>query len=676
MFQRLFILLFFVIVFFNCKLQNLVPDSNSPRAFAGEIFIEESNFEKSFKVKLDGEWDFYWNTFLSENPDEKIPAPHSFAPVPGLWTDLSISEKKLPSYGFATYRLKVNLSNPPSTLGLKIVDASSSYRVFWNQKLVASAGIPAKSKESYSPSYQASLVEIKNIEKENELFLEIANFDHHKAGPWESLELGIWEKIQWESEKEILLQMFIFGGLFLIGLYHLSLFLHLKEDYTGLLFGLFCLFTSLLMLLIENKIILIFFPSLGWQFFLRLIYLSTYFAGLFYSQFVKNIYPSQVNEHFINIFTFIIILFIFSVFIFPVYYFTYTLFPFAILFILTLAYFSKIYVASLIKGREPGLIGVVSYIILFFCIVNDLLHVNLIINTFYSLKFGLILFIFTHSYILSKRYSRFYRHVQKLLSLVRRNNKKLSLIKRNLEKTVIDRTSELHKVKSRVESIGKMTSEIVHDLKNLISSILGFAELANDDYIGKNRQMEYLEIIHKEAHRLSNMSQSILDFVKGLSSFHFEKVNLENFVLQFCHSFQIEIKNKNIHLETHLEKNIFIELDVEKIRRVLLNICKYALEALLTHPKGNHTIQIYTFSKQGRACVQITDNGPGIPMEIRDHLFVPFGTFKKENGIGLGMLLAKEIVESHKGKLYFSTEIGKGTTFTMELPLLQEVSNV
>ncbi|MCB1180353.1 MAG: sensor histidine kinase, partial [Leptospiraceae bacterium] len=439
----------------------------------------------------------------------------------------------------------------------------------------------------------------------------------------------------------------------------------------GLLFGTFCIFTSIHIILFENKIVFLFFSSIPWEIYFRLIYIITYFAGIFFVLFIKSLYPRDMSDILINLFTKVNLLFIISVIILPVYYFTYTLPLFGLLFILMLFYIMYIYIRALYKNRTSSLIGSFGFLFLGMTLINDLLHINLIINTTYLMQFGLVIFIFTHSYILSTRYSRAYVHVFNIFHKMKKNNRALISLKNNLEEIVRERTNELQNAKTRIETVGKMTSEIVHDLKNPISAIIGFSELANEDDIGKSNRSEYLEIIQKEANRLSNMSQEILDFVKGGSSLQKEVINLKLFLLEFYHTFGMEFKKYKINFELNIDEDIDVLIDTEKIRRVLINLSKNSIEAFENYKKENKLIKLKVYKSKKAILIKYSDNGPGIPKEIQEHLFVPFVTFNKENGTGLGMSLAKEIIESHKGRLYFDANVKEGAEFIIELPNIE-----
>ena len=105
------------------------------------------------------------------------------------------------------------------------------------------------------------------------------------------------------------------------------------------------------------------------------------------------------------------------------------------------------------------------------------------------------------------------------------------------------------------------------------------------------------------------------------------------------------------------------------LSQVFTNVLGNALQALTKDSKG--TIEIKTNQKKGNQIVEIKDNGCGIPQEFHDKIFeASFTTKKVGEGTGLGMSISKEIIEKkHKGKIYFESKEGEGTTFIIQLPM-------
>jgi signal transduction histidine kinase len=124
---------------------------------------------------------------------------------------------------------------------------------------------------------------------------------------------------------------------------------------------------------------------------------------------------------------------------------------------------------------------------------------------------------------------------------------------------------------------------------------------------------------------------------------------------------------------TNVIKSPLIYIDPQNFDRVIGNLIKNATQAISDDNEYGKVL-VSTKLTKGKLQISIQDNGVGIPKELADKIFQPnFST--KNSGMGLGLSIVKNIVESAKGKIWFKTELKKGTTFFIELPLLEEDEN-
>ncbi len=215
------------------------------------------------------------------------------------------------------------------------------------------------------------------------------------------------------------------------------------------------------------------------------------------------------------------------------------------------------------------------------------------------------------------------------------------------------------KVKAdRLAAIGNMMSTIVHDLRTPINNIAGFSELMQEEEDAETRE-EYAEIITDQIKTLTNMTKDILDFSKGKTTILPVKTAVDKLINHFVKVFEKDINKKGYHFEYACNVASMIYVDPDKINRIFTNIMKNALEAM--EPGGKFSL----IANQAGDNVEflLSDNGKGIPDEIKDKLFESFVTSGKKEGTGLGLAIVKKVVEQHKGRIEVVSEKGKGTTF-------------
>jgi signal transduction histidine kinase len=166
--------------------------------------------------------------------------------------------------------------------------------------------------------------------------------------------------------------------------------------------------------------------------------------------------------------------------------------------------------------------------------------------------------------------------------------------------------------------------------------------------------------------RIDGLVQELLNFAKP-SPPQLKQVNIHQLIEQTLDLLNNEIIRHKINLNTSFEnKNILVHIDPKQIKQALLNIFLNAIEAM---PNGGRlgVIARSEATKQS-FIIEITDSGCGINPKDLPHIFDPFFS-KKDHGTGLGLSITHEIIKNHNGKILTESELGKRTTFRIELPL-------
>jgi signal transduction histidine kinase len=217
----------------------------------------------------------------------------------------------------------------------------------------------------------------------------------------------------------------------------------------------------------------------------------------------------------------------------------------------------------------------------------------------------------------------------------------------------------LNERESRLAAIGQMTSAIVHDLKNPLSAIIGFAEIARQDIqTGKGAEMvtQDLEPVISEANRLSRMISEVLDFARGSSmDLNLIPTELPVYLEIVCQPLKQKLTTMGIELILHHESgaDLRVKIDNDRLLRVFENLIQNAQEAILAGnqaPGGKH-IWVTTRGDERSVTVRIADDGPGIASEMITSLFDAFATGKKRSGTGLGLSTVRNLVIAHGGEI-------------------------
>jgi signal transduction histidine kinase len=220
----------------------------------------------------------------------------------------------------------------------------------------------------------------------------------------------------------------------------------------------------------------------------------------------------------------------------------------------------------------------------------------------------------------------------------------------------------------KLAAVGYMVNTVVHDCRTPIAVIKGFASVIQEFETSPAQQRECLDFIQFEVDRMERMLDEILQYaVERKISLVFREEPLDDFVKECCTEIKVLLKTTQIQLSSDLCcHDLLVRVDRDKLRRAILNLAANAREAL----KGEGEIRVRTESIASQAVIHVEDTGSGIPEELQQKIFEPFFTHGKSlKGFGLGMSITQRIVADHAGRIELHSELGKGTTFSIWLPL-------
>lgn len=215
----------------------------------------------------------------------------------------------------------------------------------------------------------------------------------------------------------------------------------------------------------------------------------------------------------------------------------------------------------------------------------------------------------------------------------------------------------------RLSAVGRAASAIVHDIKQPVTVIQGHIELLRDDWEDEQARNEDLEVINHELARLNGMMGEVLDFARGTESIRPSEGSVRDLVESVARAVRPTAREKGVQIVLEQSHAGSWTLDFPRTRRVLENLVRNAIGAI---GQGG-TVVLRSAVDGDRLRLEVEDDGPGIPAEIRDSLFEPFVTHGKREGTGLGLAIVKAFVERQGGTVTFETS-GAGTKFVVLLP--------
>ncbi|MFP4114061.1 MAG: sensor histidine kinase [Spirochaetota bacterium] len=216
----------------------------------------------------------------------------------------------------------------------------------------------------------------------------------------------------------------------------------------------------------------------------------------------------------------------------------------------------------------------------------------------------------------------------------------------------------------RLSTLGKLSSMILHDIRNPISILRGFGEMIQvvaDDPV---KVREYAASTVREADRLNGLANELLDYTRGEIRLEVGVVPVQALFDRVEASLGERLAASGIRVEVSNEVSDPVLLDQERMARVLINLCDNARKAM----GSGDSLRLRARRVAGDLEIEVADTGAGMEPDVVRHIFEPFYSSSPNGGTGLGMVIVKSVVEAHRGSITVESEPGSGTTVRVLLP--------
>ncbi|MBW7938152.1 MAG: GAF domain-containing protein, partial [Candidatus Omnitrophica bacterium] len=221
--------------------------------------------------------------------------------------------------------------------------------------------------------------------------------------------------------------------------------------------------------------------------------------------------------------------------------------------------------------------------------------------------------------------------------------------------------------RAKLATVGEIAVTVAHEIRNPLTSVRGFAQRLLRRYGDPETVHTYAGIIIEEVDRLNSVLGDVLDFARNVDA-RIKPVNMNDLVRRTITLLEERFGKANILCETELSPEVpTCYYDETQLSQVLINLMKNGAQAM----KEGGVILIRTAISGDKILLEVTDTGQGIEEKNLRRIFEPFFTTKTK-GTGLGLSLAKRVVEEHGGVIRVQSEVGKGTTFRIILPMRLE----
>jgi PAS domain S-box-containing protein len=411
----------------GCDFQRRTP----PRAEIGVLDLRSWDFPRDGPVELSGEFEFHWGRHVAPGLIDRGSRSAAFANLPGYWNGMRVDGETLAGDGVATYRITVLIAPSRIPLALQVREVSTAYRLFVDGELLAAAGEAGTTAATSVPEYLPQVAGFKPASGRIDILLQVSNFHHRRGGPWDAITLGAERDIIKLHERMRLFDFFLLGGIFIMTLYHLMLFLTRRQYRATLFYGIFCLLIAVRLLTTDARYLLHVMGAIDWSVLVKLQYLSFYLAVPVFGLFLRSLFP-EVPRRLIRAVAVLSGLCAAVVILTPVRVFSHTLAPFQAATLGLIVYVIWKIASLAARHRVEATVFLLGLVVLCLAVVNDMLYVERIVGTGFYTPFGLLFFIVSQAFLTSFR-------LLKAFTVVEERSMELRDTLESLKQEVLDR---------------------------------------------------------------------------------------------------------------------------------------------------------------------------------------------------------------------------------------------
>lgn len=665
----------------GCSLNNKeLQQENRQEIKAGNLDVRGEKLADIGPIPLEGKWEFYWQQFLiPKSLDLKTISP-DFVNVPDTWSHYELEAETIEKYGYATYRLNILTDEDEvgQSVALYIPGVATAYDLWINGKHRTSVGLVGDTREKMVPKYEPQIIPFELEHSELDVVIHVSNFHQRKSGLWDTITFGTADQIMNQRGNNIFIQAFIIGSIFIIGFYHLMIFVYRNKDLSSLFLALTCFAVTLRTLILKETFFVRLFPFINWEIMVSLEYLSNVIGILFFLLFIKREISNQKFHRLSIVYAIILIIYSLFILITPARMYTNTYVFFQTIILLIMGSLVVVIIYGVKQKKEGAFLQLIAITVLALSVTNDLFYYVNLLSTDELVSVGLLFYLFMQSIHLARKYSQSYHQTEKL-------SHELHQLNVSLESKVATRTKELKVALRNGQKIEnsrrRLLASVSHELNTPLTFIQGYIKAMLDGVVSRD-DSSYLRAVYRDTQIMIHMIDDLQELSKlesGQMYFQFKEVNIQPFIQEIFEEQKSIFHEKDLQFiyEEYVQpahNHTFIcSIDPIRIKQVISNLI---INAQKFTPDGGMIKLEIELPAQGNGDeikISVIDTGIGINQEDLPYVFERFYKIRQgdevKRGAGLGLAICKEIVEYHGGIIGVISPKNRGSSFYFTLPI-------
>jgi len=627
---------------------------NQPKAVQGVLDLRGWDFKKTGPLKLNGEWEFYPGRLIMANPQGAAPpepAERQYIQVPHNWTTAQSTGS---AFGYGSYRLRI-LVDPiqDQTFGIRMQGIPVSSEIFIDGGLKGKAGQPGGGKEQYEPDAVLYTASFSTDKSEIDVVVHVANFHNiREGGIVLPLLFGDLNAVNGHSLFSIGMQLLLCAILSIHIVYACIIYAIGTREPVLLHFAMINLCTIVLTLLADDKLMLT-WVSTSYGEFIRLVYLSMLGINLFLVRFAGGLMPAPRLSIAVRLFTLLCGVLMFLALVVPYEYilqYSFLYYPVGLFAPLLVAWR---FFRAVAEGKDED--GTIYLLIGSTAVAINVIWSYIKSADLFELYFYPIDLIVAFLAFASFWFKRYFRTAEQSKKLAH----KLRLADKQKDDFLANTSHELRNP--------------LHGMLSIAQSVLDSGEHALDD---KNRRD--LELLITVGRRMSFMLGDLLDLTRlrerGIV-LNKTNVTVQSLVTGVIDMLQFMTDGKPVKFVNLISRTFpRVNADENRLLQIVFNLLHNAAKFT-----NEGTVTIAAVVRDGNAYISIEDTGIGMDAETIQRIFEPYEQGSTGvgavGGIGLGLSIARQLVELHGGTLEARSAPGQGSTFTFAIPLAADDSD-
>ncbi|SDD17844.1 Signal transduction histidine kinase [Paenibacillus sp. UNCCL117] len=624
------------------------PPDAAVRAVGGVLDARGWDYEERGVLSLRGQWEFYPDKLLTPDDfrgDPALQASRKLIDVPGNWKD-EVATNGRPGYGAGTYRLVVQVDQS-DIYSIRAKKTRMSSRWFINGTALGGNGNPSLIREEFVASNLPFFGSEKAEAGPVEIVIQVASLRYLEGGLTQAPEFGEQLVMIKHRDHARLTDMVLMMTMLIFGLYFAGMFRQWSKERHLMYLSLFCLTTGLFFSLDNEILAAVLFPGFPFELLQKLLFVTVFLSFLFFSLYTYR-YLDEPDHKPFRIFRGITYVYCVFIVVIPNDYLYYTM-PVNLL--LQTATFLIIFYALFRIRNKGGYLPIFTVLNVFFMILSwasAQYRYELGLEHPYFMIVTPLLLVFSLAFQSSHRLQR---------AFVRNEQLSLQLIAHDRHKD---------------EFLAKTS----HELRTPLHGIINLSQILLDDKETKlePQHRENVRLLNLVGRRLAGLVHDILDMSQikqGRLRIQLTPVDLGMTARLVFDMLSIAPRNKQVVLQDDLPPDLPLVLaDENRLRQIMYNLLENGLKFT-----DSGFVRISASEQAGELIVTVTDTGRGIAPEQLARVFEPFETSSADvgdrSGIGLGLSITKQLVELQGGRIQVHSELGRGTTFTFNLPIAE-----